>query len=127
MVGVGFVNIPSSYSPIPRVCAFDLDGTLIETTDGFADIAADVIHKNHGLTFEQGRRLHLETSGVPFFQRDGRTPRRNPIAVDFERVMQLDSLIERPPQTLDDLWEKLAKVDQILDLFKRALRVFSSA
>jgi len=67
----------------------------------------------------------MERAGVRFFHAGG-TPRRGPIAVDFERVMQLDSLIESFPKTLDDLWDRLVKGDRVLDLFKRALRVFSA-
>jgi hypothetical protein len=91
---------------------FSLDG-LHPTTAGYGLVAQEFIDA-------------MEEAGVPFFHGDGRTPRRGPIAVDFERVMRLDSLIESPPQTLDDLWEKLVGIDQILDLFKRALRAFSS-
>jgi hypothetical protein len=45
--------------------------------------------------------------------------------VDLERVMQLDSLLENPPKTLDDLWDRLVEGDRILDLFKRAWRALS--
>jgi len=91
---------------------FGLDG-VHPTTAGYGLVAQEFIDV-------------MEGAGVPFFHGDGRTPRSSPIAVDFERVMQLDSLIENPPQTLDDLWEKLVDSDQILALFERALRAFSS-
>lgn len=47
---------------------FDLDGTLIDTMGGFADLAGELIAKNYGWSFERGRKRYLETSGVPFFQ-----------------------------------------------------------
>jgi len=47
---------------------FDLDGTLINTMGGFADIAGELIARNYGWSFERGRKRYLETSGVPFFQ-----------------------------------------------------------
>ena len=66
----------------------------------------------------------MESAGVRFFHAGG-TPRRSPVAVDIERVMQLDSFVENPPKTLDDLWDKLVEGDRILDLFKQALEAFS--
>jgi phosphoglycolate phosphatase-like HAD superfamily hydrolase len=54
--------------PAPRVCAFDFDGTLVDTMGEFANIAADVLEKNYAIPFAEGRRSYLETSGIPFFQ-----------------------------------------------------------
>jgi phosphoglycolate phosphatase-like HAD superfamily hydrolase len=48
---------------------FDFDGTLVDTMEGFADIAGEVIHRYHPEISEQeARRRYLDTSGVPFFQ-----------------------------------------------------------
>ena len=47
---------------------FDLDGTLIDTMGGFADVAADVMLELHGFDRATGRRRYLETSGIPFRQ-----------------------------------------------------------
>ncbi len=48
---------------------FDFDGTLVDTMEGFADIAGKVISDYHPeVDFETARRRYLETSGVPFFQ-----------------------------------------------------------
>jgi phosphoglycolate phosphatase-like HAD superfamily hydrolase len=48
---------------------FDFDGTLIDTMDGYADIAGTVINRYHPeMSFDEARRKYLETSGVPFFQ-----------------------------------------------------------
>lgn len=90
---------------------FSLDG-VHPTTAGYSLVAQEFIEV-------------MEEAGVAFFQRDGRTPRSGPVEVDFERVMQLDSLFENPPKTLDNLWDRLAEGDQILDLFKQAWRAFS--
>ncbi|MDY6934328.1 MAG: HAD hydrolase-like protein [Spirochaetota bacterium] len=52
-----------------KVYLFDLDGTLIDTMDGFADIAGRVITDYHPeISFIEARRKYLETSGVPFFR-----------------------------------------------------------
>jgi phosphoglycolate phosphatase-like HAD superfamily hydrolase len=48
---------------------FDFDGTLIDTMDGYANIAGTVINRYHPeVSFDEARRRYLETSGVPFFQ-----------------------------------------------------------
>ncbi len=48
---------------------FDFDGTLVDTMEGFADIAGNVISEFHPeLSFEQARRKYIETTGVPFCQ-----------------------------------------------------------
>ncbi len=69
----------------------------------------------------------MAKAGVRFFERDGQTPRSGPIEVDFERVMRLDSLVEKPPSTLDDLWDTLVYGNPILGLFTRAWRALSSS
>lgn len=52
-----------------KALLFDFDGTLVDTMEGFADIAGEVINKFHPeISFEDARRRYLETSGVPFFQ-----------------------------------------------------------
>jgi phosphoglycolate phosphatase-like HAD superfamily hydrolase len=50
------------------VLLFDLDGTLVETMQTFADLAAEVMVEQYGLVFKNARRLYLQTSGVPFHQ-----------------------------------------------------------
>lgn len=51
-----------------RAVLFDLDGTLVDTMTGFADLAAAVMSERHGLDRGAARRLYLETSGIPFHQ-----------------------------------------------------------
>jgi phosphoglycolate phosphatase-like HAD superfamily hydrolase len=51
-----------------RLIIFDLDGTLIDTMGSFADIAGELLAKFYDLSFEEGRKRYLETSGIPFFQ-----------------------------------------------------------
>jgi phosphoglycolate phosphatase-like HAD superfamily hydrolase len=47
---------------------FDFDGTLVDTMDAFADIAARVIHERYGAGRDEARRDYLRTSGLPFRQ-----------------------------------------------------------
>jgi phosphoglycolate phosphatase-like HAD superfamily hydrolase len=55
--------------PPTKVVVFDLDGTLIPTMQGFADIAASVICEVHSeWDFARARQAYLDTSGIPFFQ-----------------------------------------------------------
>ncbi len=51
---------------IPKLVLFDLDGTLVDTMQAYADVAADLISARHGLNREIARSRYLETSGLPF-------------------------------------------------------------
>lgn len=52
-----------------RAFLFDFDGTLVDTMDGFADIAGRVIHEFHPeMSFVEARANYMKTSGAPFFQ-----------------------------------------------------------
>lgn len=61
-------RIASAVPPVVRAVMFDLDGTLIDTMGGFADLAAEIMATRHGLAAEHGRRRYMETSGIPFRQ-----------------------------------------------------------
>lgn len=52
----------------PRAVLFDLDGTLIDTMQVFADVAADVMVRHHGIDRVAARHAYLATSGIPFFK-----------------------------------------------------------
>jgi phosphoglycolate phosphatase len=52
----------------PRAVLFDLDGTLIDTMPAFADVAAAVMYRHHGIDPVLGRASYLTTSGIPFFK-----------------------------------------------------------
>ncbi|MBL8627130.1 MAG: HAD family hydrolase [Myxococcales bacterium] len=45
---------------------FDLDGTLVDTMGGFADLAALVMAARHGADPVEARARYLQTSGIPF-------------------------------------------------------------
>ena len=51
-----------------KMLVFDFDGTLVDTMQGFADVAADVVSTRYSVAFAWAREKYLETSGIPFFQ-----------------------------------------------------------
>jgi phosphoglycolate phosphatase-like HAD superfamily hydrolase len=50
----------------PKLIIFDLDGTLVPTMQGFADIAAQVISDRYSWDRAVARQAYLDTSGIPF-------------------------------------------------------------
>jgi phosphoglycolate phosphatase-like HAD superfamily hydrolase len=73
----------------PVAVLFDLDGTLVDTMQTFADVAATVIEETHGIDWASAREAYLATSGIPFFQQlklIAPNDARNALAVErFER------------------------------------------
>ena len=51
-----------------KAVMFDFDGTIVNSMDTLADIAADAIFDNFGLSKHMARDLYLKTSGLPFCQ-----------------------------------------------------------
>ncbi len=50
----------------PRLLVFDLDGTLIQTMDDYADKAARLIFEHYDMPQTTARRRYFDTSGLPF-------------------------------------------------------------
>lgn len=84
---------------LAQAVVFDFDGTLVDTMAGFADIAADVIHRRHGLDRAFARAEYLRTSGLPFRQQlDLICPgdaRNDDAAAEFESTKQAGFFAER--------------------------------
>lgn len=60
---------PQTSAPITKdVIVFDFDGTIVNSMEAFANIAAEVMPKRLPIDSETARRRYLETSGIPFFQ-----------------------------------------------------------
>lgn len=90
---------------------FSLDG-IHATTAAYGLVAQEFINA-------------MQKAEVQFYWGDGVTPRVGPVTVDYERLIHLDTLAQGLPRTLDDVWDTLVDGDQVLDIFKRVLRVFS--
>lgn len=86
---------------------FSLDG-VHPTTAGYGILAQEVI------------RI-MEKAGATFLYGDQRTVRTGPIQVDFERVLRLDTLVSKPPPSLDSTMSVLGWMDQALDVFSRLM------
>jgi phosphoglycolate phosphatase-like HAD superfamily hydrolase len=85
---------------------FDFDGTLVDTMEGFADIAAGVIHRRYGMDWKDARRQYLKTSGLPFRQQlesifpgDGRN---DDASREFEDAKLETFFAERFPREVRD-------------------------
>ena len=99
---------------VPKAILFDLDGTLINTMEGFADLAAELIEKNYGMPFPEGRRNYITTSGIPFkhqleviFPGDSRN---FGVQKEFE-VRKLDVFFNTPPS--DDTISALRQLKKL--------------
>jgi phosphoglycolate phosphatase-like HAD superfamily hydrolase len=62
------VHADSPLGFVPLLVMFDLDGTLIDTMQHFADLASELIAEHHGMDQVSARRRYLETSGIPLRQ-----------------------------------------------------------
>jgi hypothetical protein len=85
---------------------FSLDG-VHPTTVAYGIIAQEMINI-------------MAQAGVVFRLADG-TPRTGPVNVDFARLLQRDTLINKPPQNLTEGLDTLGWADETVDWVKRAL------
>ncbi|MGW6903595.1 hypothetical protein [Streptomyces sp. NPDC054940] len=89
---------------------FSLDG-VHPTTVGYGILAQELISV-------------MRLAGVRFFRPDGRTPRQDPVLVDFDRLIRNDTLINLPPGNLDSTLGVLGWADEATDLFRRVFSGF---
>lgn len=100
------------------ICAFDFDGTLVDSMHGYAEIASELIGRQHGINREQARKMYYDTSGLPFFQQleilfPG-NPSNASIAEEYEQrkldgFFALDFIRDAKP-TIDALRSRKIKV-----------------
>ncbi len=83
-----------------KVCIYDFDGTIIDSMDEFADIAAGVLNKYFDTPAEEARAQYIKTSGLPFHdQIEILHPNdlKNPIAVnEYEETKKKTYLSKKP-------------------------------
>lgn len=91
---------------------FSLDG-VHPTTVAYGIIAQEQINV-------------MQLAGVRFNLPGGNTPRDEPVRVDFERLIRLDTLISDPPRSLNSDLQLIGWFDERADLFGRLLRVGSA-
>ena len=85
---------------------FSLDG-VHPTTVGYGLIAQEMINI-------------MSQAGVEF-RTNARTTRAAPILVDFARLVRHDSLIDTPPQNINETLDLIGWADETIDLVKRTL------
>lgn len=56
----------SSKGNLPKLIAFDLDGTLVDSMGDFTKIATDVIRKHFHVSLAEAAAGYIKTSGLPF-------------------------------------------------------------
>ncbi|NEP28828.1 MAG: hypothetical protein F6K49_45465, partial [Moorea sp. SIO3I6] len=83
---------------------FSLDG-IHPTTIGYGIVAQELI------------TMMQQQAGVKFYRKDGRTERHDPVKINFQRLIALDTLIYDPPKSLSSSLKWLDWLDQNLQIF----------
>lgn len=82
-----------------KVVVFDFDGTIVNSMEAFADIAARVMPGHYQIDSTTARRRYIETSGIPFFEQIEAIfpnhPANAAAADEFERA-KLKGYFEEP-------------------------------
>ena len=86
---------------------FSLDG-VHPTTVGYGIIAQELVNI-------------MRTAGVQFHRPDG-SERSDPLTVDFNRLLQRDTLLTHPPQNVTSSLDVLAWADTTVSIVKKALQ-----
>lgn len=86
---------------------FSLDG-IHPTTIGYSIMAQEILNI-------------MRRAGVKFYEADGKTERKNP-RIDFQRLIQQDTLISKPPKVLSSSLDLIGWLDENFNIFSRLLR-----
>jgi hypothetical protein len=84
---------------------FALDG-VHPTTIAYGVVAQEIINI-------------MQLAGVQFFTGDGKTPRRGPIQVDFDRLISDDTLISSPPTSIGSDLSVIGWLDERFECLKK--------
>lgn len=112
-------------SPTPNSGFFTSDATG-RVKGGLFSL--DGIHPTtiaYGLVAQELINIMQRDAKVKFFLGDAETERTDPVRLDFNRLIALDTLISDPPRTLSSDLKWLGWLDQNLDFFKQLLRLGS--
>jgi hypothetical protein len=88
---------------------FALDG-VHPTTIGYGIMAQEFVNI-------------MQKAGVKFYKGDGQTERQGPVRVDFNRLIQLDTLISDPPKSIGTDLKLIGWFDEKLDFLGRMLSI----
>lgn len=81
---------------------FSLDG-IHPTTIGYGIMAQEFIKV-------------MELAGVKFYGSTGNTPLPSPVKLDFNRLIELDTLISKPPRTIASVLDRISFLDSTFNL-----------
>jgi len=87
---------------------FALDG-VHPTTVGYGIMAQEIIKI-------------MQLAGVKFYALDGTTERQGEIKIDFNHLLQLDTLLQNPPRSLANNLSLLQWLDETFNIFAQLLR-----
>lgn len=87
---------------------FSLDG-IHPTTISYGIVAQELINV-------------MQRAGVKFYQPDGKTERQGEVKIDFQKLIQLDTLISNPPRALSSGLSLIGWLDKNFNIFGRMLR-----
>lgn len=113
-------------SPVPNSSFFTSDPHNGRTNGGLFSL--DGIHPTtigYGIVVQELITIMQRDAQVKFYLGDGTTERTEPVRVDFNRLIALDTLIFDPPRSLTSDMRWLGWLDQKLDIFMRMLRIGS--
>ncbi|WP_293040584.1 hypothetical protein [Moorena sp. SIO1F2] len=109
-------------SPVPDTRFFRSDATG-RTSGGFFTL--DGIHPTtigYGIVAQELITIMQQQAAVKFYRKDGPTERHDPVKINFQRLIALDTLISDPPKSLSSSLKWLDWLDQNLQIFQRLLR-----
>ncbi|MEB3179663.1 MAG: hypothetical protein VKL59_11605 [Nostocaceae cyanobacterium] len=87
---------------------FSLDG-IHPTTIGYGIMAQELIKV-------------MQLAGVKFYEPDGKTERNGEIQVNFNRLIELDTLISNPPKLVNNILEIVGTIDNRFNIISNMLR-----
>ena len=114
-----------NFDPVPDSKFFRASREGVRETGGLFSL--DGVHPTtiaYGLVAQEFINI-MQRAGVKFYQGDRQTERLEPVRVDFNRLIALDTLMSDPPRSIEGDLSIIGWVDARVDFVKRMLRVVS--